>query len=111
MISPDFHLAKFNIPISIKRAFDKGKIADSYRQMYAIADKLATGEANQLLDQKKTEYLHSGLTPRGRRGTDTKSEIPEIQKETLDYKTQRLDFHMNDMIRMLEMHITSRQNP
>ena len=111
MILPDFNIAKFNIPVSIQRAFDKGKISESYRQMYSIADKLATGEANQLLDQKKTEYLHLRLTPRGRRGVDTKSEIPEIQKEVLDYKIERLDFHMNNMIRMLEIHITSKQNP
>jgi len=108
---PDFSIAKFNIPISIKRAFDKGKIADSYKQMYSIADTLATAEANQLLAQKKIEYLDSRFTPRGRSGVGTKSKIPEIQKEVLDYKTQRLDFHMNNMIRMLEMHVNSKQNP
>ena len=110
MSPPDFSIAKFNIPISIKRAFDKGKIADSYRQMYVIAEDLAVSEANQLLAQKKTEYFDSKFTPRGRSGIGTKSKIPEIQKEVLDYKNQRLEYHMNNMIRMLEMYVTYSQN-
>lgn len=106
----DFPIAKFNIPISIQKAFDKGKIADSYRKMYIVADKLATAEANRLLAQRRIEYFHSRPGPE-ETGVGTKPEaIPEITKDVSDYRNQRVDYHMDNMIRMLEMHTKSRQS-
>ena len=109
MSSMDFNLAKFNIPIRIQRAFDKGKISESYRQMYIIAEKLAVAEANQLLAQKRKEYLYSKLVSTEGPGAGAKSKITEIEREGLEYKNQRLEYHMNTMVRMLEMYVTHSQ--
>lgn len=39
---PDINFAKFNIPVSIVKAFDQGKINKLYQGIYAIADAAST---------------------------------------------------------------------
>ena len=108
---PDFSLAKFNIPISIKRAFDKGKIPVSYEQMYQVAERLAARDSKTFRAQKMLEYFGSKKRPRGSPGVATRfGSVDEMTREIQKYENQRLDFHMSNMIRMLEMYVTSSQN-
>lgn len=104
---PDLNIAKFNIPIKIKRAFDKGKIADSYRQMYLIADELASAEAQRRQAQKTIEYFDSKF---GNVEDNAQPSIIKTQSQILDYKNKRLDYHMKNMIHLLELYVTSRHN-
>lgn len=105
----DFNIAKFNIPISIKRAFDKGKIADSYRQMYVVAEKLAAKEATTYMLHKGREHMLSKI-PRGRSGVGKEPSVIEVEKQVLDYKNERLDHHMQNMIHLLEIYAAGRHN-
>ena len=108
MSLPDFNIAKFNIPISIKRAFDKGKIADSYRQMYAVADQLASKEAQRRQLQKLGEYFDDSEF--GTIEDNDKPSLLKTQSQVLDYKDKRIDYHMKNMIHLLELYVTSRNN-
>jgi len=101
---PDLNIAKFNIPVKIKRAFDNGKIADSYKQMYLVADKLASVEATRRQVQKAAEYI---VNIGNEEGEDQQSIIKTTSK-VLDYKNDRIDYHMKNMIHLLELYVTSR---
>jgi len=106
MSSTDFNLAKFNIPISIRRAFDKGKIADSYRQMYMVADELASIEAERRQTQKMAEHFDSTL---GSAEDTAQPSIIKTQSQIIDYKNERIDYHMKNMMHLLELYAKSRQ--
>jgi hypothetical protein len=106
MSLPDLNIAKFNIPIKIQRAFDRGKIAYSYKEMYMVADKLASIEAQRRQLQKLGEYLDdSGFEAIK---DDDKPSLMKTQTQILDYKNERIDYHMKNMIHMLELYVTSR---
>lgn len=111
MVLPDFNIAKFSIPVSVKRAFDKGKIPVSYEQMYQVAERLAVRDSKTFRAQKILEYFGSKKKPRGSPGVSTGfSSVDEMTGEIQEYESQRLDFHMSSMIRMLEMYVTSSQD-
>lgn len=104
---PDLNLAKFNIPIKIKGAFDKGKIADSYKEMYIVADELASAEAQRRQLQKVGEYLDdSGF---GTVEDNDKPSLMKTQSQIQDYKNERIDYHMKNMIHVLELYVASRE--
>ena len=107
MSLPDFNIAKLNIPIKIKRAFDKGKIADSYEKMYMVADKLASIEAQKRQLQKVGEYLDDSAF--GTVEDNDKPSFLKTQTQILDYKNERIDCHMKNMIQMLELYVRSRE--
>lgn len=102
MSSIDFNLAKFNIPVSVQRAFDKGKIADSYRQMYQVAVELASIEAKVRQLQKYGEYAGNILNK-------DQPSLGKIMKRVVDYQNKRIDYHMNNMMHLLELYAESRQ--
>jgi hypothetical protein len=52
----DFNLAKFTIPISIQKSFDKGEIEKVYQKMYRVADELSHEDARKYLMKKSTRY-------------------------------------------------------
>jgi hypothetical protein len=102
----DFNIAKFNIPISIKRAFDKGKIADSYQQMYMVAEKLALLEAKRREAQTLAEHIDARY---GNAGGTSQPSILKAESQILGYKSERIDYHMKQMIQMLELHVRSHE--
>jgi hypothetical protein len=106
MILPDFNIAKFNVPISVKKAFDKGKIADSYRQMYVVADELASIEAGRRQTQKTAEYFDSKY---GSAEDATQPSMIMVQSRIIDYKNKRVDYHMKNMMHLLELYAESHQ--
>jgi hypothetical protein len=106
MSLPDFNIAKFNIPISIKRAFEKGKIADSYQQMYMVAEKLASLEAKRREAQTLAEHIDSRS---GNVDSTAQSSILKAESQILDYKSERIDYHMKQMIQMLELNVRSHE--
>ena len=106
MSSPDFNLAKVSIPISVRRAFDKGKIADSYRQMYVVADKLASIEAERRQTQKMAEYFDSTY---GSAEDAAQPSILKTQSQIIDYRNERIDYHMKNMMHLLELYAKSHQ--
>jgi hypothetical protein len=100
---PDFNITKFSIPVSITNAFDKGKIAESYERMYGIAEKLAARELRLFYSQKVVELQSDVIS-----GVE-KPSVVKVTREMQEYKNQRLDYHMNNMIHILEMYVTVRQ--
>jgi len=98
----DFNLAKVNIPISVQRAFDKGKVAESYRQMYQVAVELASAEAKVRQSQKYAEYCRNILR-------NDQPSLGELMKGVPGYQSKRIEHHMNKMIRLLELYTQSHQ--
>lgn len=103
MSLPDFNIAKFEIPVSIKKALNKGKIADSYKEMYLVADELATVDSTRFQILKTMEYKDAI-----RQNANTES-ITEILVKVEHYKNERLDYHMQNMIRLLEIYAAGQQ--
>lgn len=106
MSSMDFNLAKLNIPISVRRAFDEGKIADLYQEMYRVADESASVEAERRLTQRRAEYFDSIL---GAAQGAAQPSIIKTQSRVIDYKARRIDYHMKNMMHLLELYAQSRQ--
>jgi hypothetical protein len=102
MASIDFNLAKFNVPVSVQRAFDKGKVADSYREMYLVAVELASTEAKVRQSQKYAEYARNILN-------EDQPSLGKLMKGVVGYQGRRIDYHMKNMIRVLELYAESRQ--
>ena len=102
MSSTDFNLAKFNIPISIRKSFNEGKIADSYREMFSVAVELASIEAEARKSQKCGEYLGNVLNK-------DQPSLGKIMKRVVDYQNKRIEYHMNNMMHLLELYAQSRQ--
>ena len=105
---PDFNIAKFSIPVSIRRAFDRGEVDKSYREMYKVADELASADAKRYEAQKMAEYRDSHRV-RGHPGVGELPSIVPVKKQVLDYRNGRLEYHMQNMIHMLELYVASRQ--
>jgi hypothetical protein len=105
MSSIDFNLAKFNIPISVQRAFDKGKIADSYRQMYQVAVELASIEAKAREFQTYGEYAGNILN----KEDEDQPSLGKMMKRVVNYQNKRIDYHMQNMMHLLELYAESRQ--
>lgn len=105
MSSTDFNLAKFNIPVSIRREFDKGKIADSYRQMYQVAVELASIEAKARESQTYGEYVGNILN----KGDEDQPSLGKMMKRVVNYQNKRIDYHMKNMMHLLELYAESHQ--
>ncbi len=98
----DFNIAKFNIPVSIRKAFNKGEIAKSYRQMYKEAKRASSSDAAEYQTQKLAEVWDSAI--KGKQ----KSPLTFVE-EVRKYKEDKFKEHMDRMIHMLELNAKSKK--
>jgi hypothetical protein len=100
----DFNSAKLNIPINIRKAFDEGKIAKAYREMYNEARRMAGEEAGEYLGIEMRERLDSPIDDKRRRKTT------DMLKEAQKNKDARVRYHMENMIHLLELYVRSKHD-
>jgi hypothetical protein len=93
----DLNIAKFNIPIKVQKDFDKGKIADSYNGMITVANEVAANETLAYSRQIARKLADAKLT-----GVEV-----DAYGEALKYKNERIDYHMKNMIHLMELHVAS----
>lgn len=80
-----------------------GKIHKVYRKMFDEANKMAAIEARDFLDKGMLD-LDGSYIP----DNDIKFEPNKFFKELIDYKTDRVDHHMNKMYKLLMKEIETR---
>ncbi|MFA5375524.1 MAG: hypothetical protein WC455_07205 [Dehalococcoidia bacterium] len=98
---PDINVAKFSIPIKIGKAFDQGKIDKLYQGIYTTADQLSSIDANRFLKKRAAASLSAIVR--------TDHNTPDILEEVADYKSERLDFHIREMVHLFELYAQSKQ--
>ncbi len=105
----EFNLAKFSIPISIKKAFEKGKIDDTYRRMYVVADELALFEAKRISEQSYRDDMLKKLFKGSQNENTPAPTLNDPLKVLVEYREKRLDYHMQNMIHLLEVYAKQRK--
>lgn len=103
----DMHAVKFEIPVRISKDMDKGEIAKAYKKIYELADQLSAAETSRYMAKKPLEYVDEKF----REGaTDNKkSWALRTANSVTQYKERRLKYHIDNMLRLLELHMTTRQ--
>lgn len=107
---PDINFAKFNIPVNIVKAFDQGRIDKLYQGIYAIADAASTADATRFQAKKAAAYFSAMQALPPNKIPDKNTENPaQIMQEVADYKSERLDFHIREMVHLFELYARSKQ--
>jgi len=66
----DVNIAKFEMPIHIRKIFDQGMIDKVYEAMYLLADELAAIDTKRYMAKKPSEHFEEKIQEM--RGTDAK---------------------------------------
>ena len=101
-MNEDFNLAKLKIPPGVKKSFELGQITKIYIEMYKLAAEISTLEAERFRTRKLAESivlikdaLRNGEEP-------VIPSVSEIEQQIIEYQDKRLDFHLKEMVRLLE---------
>lgn len=106
----DYNIAKFEIPVHIKKAYDKGKIDEVYKGIYAVADQLAAAETRRFMATKPSEYLEERIqTAEGAKPKKT-SWSTRVMKQISKYREQRTEYHLENMLKLLELYAQSKSD-
>jgi hypothetical protein len=108
MTMMDVNIAKFEIPIHIRKVFDQGKIDKVYEAMYLLADELAAIDTKRYMAKKPSEYFEEKIQEM--RGTDAKktSWSSRVSKQIFSYRERRFKYHVDNMYRVLELYVRSK---
>ena len=104
----DDNIAKFEIPIHVRKAFDQGKIDKVYEAMYLLADKLSAIDARRYMARKPLEF--SGEKMQEMKGANSKktSRSSRVSKQIFSHRERRFKYHMDNMHRVLELYVRSK---
>ena len=100
----DFNITKFNIPIHIKKAFDKGEIDKVYKEMYFLADDLAVIETKRYMARKGSEFLDQKIRETKGGGNRQEGWASKTSKQISVYRDRRLKYHIDNMYKLLELY-------
>ncbi|MGV8168819.1 MAG: hypothetical protein ACP5N3_02075 [Candidatus Nanoarchaeia archaeon] len=93
----------FQVTINnIIKLFKKGNISDTYYKMYKRADKLASYEMNLRRDSFVREHIID------MKSKDIKSPheyMLAFEERVLNYRDERLKYHMEEMKKLLELRL------
>lgn len=107
MTLAEYNMFKLSVPVNVRKAIKQGKIVDSYREIYDLANSIASKEALELMQGRAQEYLDSKYIIRAR-GSDLS--IPGIKKEGFEYKKERLQYHLKNLIKLTEVSLKAQKN-
>lgn len=102
MSMPDINIIKF-LSVNIKKAFDKGEIDKVYKSIYATANGIAAEETKTYMISMRQKYLENKVG-------FTKSEEDKhlLLSKIPDYKNERIQFHIEQMFRLLDLYVSSK---
>ncbi len=107
MVSPRINIVENiigNLSLNIKKLFDKGEIDKLYKQMYSTALSIAARETldyiNKMALKDKEQRFGIGGKNKGKPGFII-SKIP-------DYENGRIQFHLDQMFKLLELYAKSK---
>lgn len=92
----------FNINPLFK-LYKKGDIVRLYKKMYYLAEELAIHE----MDQKRLLITQDRINEKFKKATNNSVEDPKLTLlgDIVNFKTTRIEHHMNEMKKLLEMRI------
>jgi len=106
----DFNLAKVELPVHIIKSFDKGELAKTFDQMKVVADKLATtDEASYKIVKLQANYMKV-IEANARGENADRIPLSQIIQELFEYKQQRADLYIQNMLKILEYHAMAKAN-
>lgn len=100
----DLNIAKFNIPIHIKKAFDKGQIDKVYKELYLLADKLTAIDTRRYMAKKPSEFLEEKIHEMESADCKKTSWASRATKQIFAYRERRFKYHMDNMYKLLELY-------
>lgn len=100
----DINIAKFVIPVHIRKAFDKGQVDKVYKEMYLLADQLAAHETRIYMARKPSELLDEKIQLMKGAKAKRESWSTRVMKQISDYKARRLKCHLDNMYKLLELY-------
>ncbi len=106
----EYNIAKIEIPIHIRKAYDKGKIDEVYRGIYALADELAAVETRRYMATKPSELFEERIqTMEGAKPKKT-SWSTRVIRQISTYRRQRTEYHLEKMLKLLELYAKSKSD-
>jgi hypothetical protein len=102
MNMPDINIVKY-LSVNIKKAFDKGEIDKVYRDMYNTAEIIAAEETRHFMNKMLLEWQEKMFGIGGNQ-EDTEPSFTIIP----EYKSKRIQFHLDQMYRLLELYAKSK---
>ena len=99
---PDVNIIK-NLSLKFQKAFDKGEIDKLYLEIYMKAEEIAEVETANFKIQMGQQCFESeyGLS-------DSKEEIKWQPSKILEYRNSRIQFHIDQMFKLLELYAKSK---
>jgi len=104
----DINIAKFEIPIHIRKAFDQGKIDKVYEAMYLLADELAAADTRRYMAKKPLEFYDEKMQEMEDADSKKTSWPSRVSKQIFSYRERRFKYHMDNMYRVLELYVGSK---
>jgi hypothetical protein len=100
---PDINIVKY-LSVNIKKAFDKGEIDKLYKAMYKTANNIASEETRNYLITFRQKYFEKKF------GLDSSESNNQgfLLSKIPEYKSQRIQFHLDHMFKLLELYVKSK---
>ena len=104
----DLNIAKFEIPIHIRKAFDHGKIDKVHEAMYLVTDNLAAIDARRYMATKPLEFCEEKVQEMKGANSKKTSRSSRVSKQIFSHRERRFKYHMDNMHRVLELYARSK---
>jgi len=104
----DVNIAKLEIPIHIRKAFDQGRIDKVYEAMYILADRLAATDTRRCMDKKPLEFYDEKIQEIKSADSKKTSWPYRISKQIFSYRQRRFIYHLDYVYRVLELYVASK---
>ncbi len=101
---PDINIVKY-LSLNIKKAFDKGEIDKVYRDIYDTAVSFAARDTKPYVDKTMLKWQEEL-----RSHTDNLESPASRVCKMVDYKNERIQFHLDQMYKLLELYAKSKSS-
>jgi hypothetical protein len=99
---PDINIIK-TLSLKFQKAFDKGEIDKLYLKMYETAESIAVSETKLYMNKVAMEFREK------LRSVENDEETPELHLSKIaDYRNTRIQFHLDQMYKLLELYAKSK---
>jgi hypothetical protein len=99
MKMPTFQPSDNELPVTIKKAFDDGKIASAYDEIYTTACKLAVSDGIDFRIMQLEEYFDS----KNEGDEHNRLHLTDVILKIQVFAQERFDYHLQNMMRLVEL--------
>ncbi|MBI2872438.1 MAG: hypothetical protein HYY00_04520 [Chloroflexi bacterium] len=106
----DMNAVKFELPVHIVKYLGKGDIGKACEGIWKIADQLSVTESEEYEVKEELELLKRKYYPSPNTVPEDVSDL-NVAIQVLKYRRERRQYYLENMMRLLELHIQSREKP